>query len=83
MISPFYQKHKSKIRVHIFKTNIKTASDVNVIKNLLDLNPKVSRFSIDLEDVDKVLRIESSKKLSEKDLIEEVKSKGFMCGKLD
>ena len=83
MISPFYLKHKTRINIHVFKTNIETELDMNSIQFLLDSNPKIVQWSVDLEDIDKVLRIEASKNLREKDIIDMVKSKGFYCEELE
>lgn len=83
MISPFYIKHKAHINIHIFKTNIETELDMNSIQFLLDSNPKIIQWSIDFEDIDRVLRIEASKYLSEKDIIDMIKSKGFYIEELE
>lgn len=83
MISPFYQKHKINIRIHIFKTNIETNTDVNFIKILLNSDPKINQWSIDLEDIDRVLRIEANKSLNKQDIIDKIKSKGFICRELE
>ena len=83
MISPFYKKHKINIRIHIFKTNIETNTDVNFIKILLNSDPKINQWSIDLEDIDRVLRIEANKSLNKQDIIDKIKSKGFICRELE
>ena len=61
MISPFYLKHKTPNNIYVFKTNIESESDMNVIEFLLNSNPKIIQCSVDLEDIDRVLRIEASK----------------------
>ena len=83
MISPFYEKRKNDVSIHIFKTNIKTKQEVNVIKTLLNSYLEIMKFSIDLEDIDKVLRIEADKSLNKKFIIENIKSKGFICEELE
>jgi len=83
MISPFYKKHKINIRIHIFKTNIETNTDVNFIKILLNSDPKINQWSIDLEDIDRVLRIEANKSLNKQDIIDKIKYKGFICRELE
>lgn len=83
MISPFYQKHKINIRIHIFKTNIETKANVNILKILFRSDPKIKQWSIDLEDIDNVLRIEASRSLNKQDIIKKVKSKGFYCEELE
>ena len=83
MISPFYLKHKSNINIHIFKTNARNNNDVNAIGISLSCNPKITNWSIDLEDIDKVLRIEARKNLCEEDIIDDLTTKGFYCEVLE
>jgi hypothetical protein len=45
--------------IEIFKTNIKEASDTNVIIQKLLEHLQLSKIDFDLEDCDKILRIES------------------------
>ena len=82
MISPFYKKHNINIKIHVFKTNIETEADVSVIKVLFNSFSKIKQWSIDLEDIDNVLRIEANRNLSQRDIIKNVKSKGFYCEEL-
>ncbi len=83
MISPFYIKNKFPNKIHVFKTNITTKAEANVIKTLLNSSLKIKNFSIDLEDVDKVLRIEAHQDLKDNEIIKQVTSKGFICEGLD
>ncbi|MBV7267969.1 hypothetical protein [Winogradskyella luteola] len=83
MISPFYKSQKNGFKIQIFKTNIKTKLELNSIKVLLNSNSSILNWSIDLEDIDKVLRVESQKNLSEKDVINLIKSGGFHCEELN
>ena len=43
----------------IFKTNIQTEFDRLRIKNVLDASQKVLKWNIDMDDVDRVLRVVS------------------------
>lgn len=83
MISPFYKNHKSLTKIHIFKTNIKSNLDLDIIQLLFSSNRNIYDWSVDLEDIDKVLRIESNKSLSEKDIIEQLKFIGVSCEELE
>ncbi len=85
MISPFYINHKSVIDIHIFKTNIKSNLDLDLdmIRLLFSSNRHIFNWSVDLEDIDKVLRIESHKNLSVKDIINQLKLIGFSCEELE
>lgn len=63
----------------IFKTNIKTKKKVKSLRAIFNKIPAVSDWSIDLEDIDKVLRIESTGHLAEKEVINQVNFLGFQC----
>ena len=66
----------------VFATNIKNESDKLTIGNLLDENPKINQWSIDQEDIDCVLRIESET-LSEEQIINLLNNQNFYCSTLD
>jgi len=83
MISPFYQSHKKVVKIHVFKTNIETRLDLATVKQPLNSNPNIIKWSIDLEDIDKVLRVESSENLSEKEIISLIKYRGFYIEELE
>ena len=53
----------------IFKTTIKSKKSVRAIKPLLDAHPLISGWSVDLDDIDKVLRIVASGGLQEDEII--------------
>ncbi|MFM2224808.1 MAG: hypothetical protein RJA07_1010 [Bacteroidota bacterium] len=46
--------------IFILKTNIKTEADKNILQTVLDKHEAIERWTIDLDDCDKVLRIISS-----------------------
>ncbi|WP_406684073.1 hypothetical protein N1F78_15490 [Seonamhaeicola sp. MEBiC1930] len=83
MISPFYQSRKKAARIHILKTNIKSKPAVNTLKLLFNAHPDIVRWSIDLEDIDKVLRVETNNNIEQEDIIEQVSSRGFYCEELE
>jgi hypothetical protein len=66
----------------IFKTNIRTEFDKLRIKNVLDASHKVLKWSIDMEDVDHVLRVISDS-LSPEQIISVLDYVGFECAELD
>lgn len=66
----------------VFATNIKTESDKQKINNVLDNNPEILQWNIDLEDIDCVLRI-VSKTLSEEQIIQLVDNQNFECTALE
>jgi len=65
----------------IFKTNINTLDDINTLKPVLDLHPQIERWSIDLEDDDRVLRV-ISKNMSYNHITDMIKMNGYQCEEL-
>lgn len=63
----------------IFKTNISTKEHQHHISYPLDNHPNILQWSIDKEDIDKVLRIKPKKEIKESEIIELVSSAGFYC----
>ena len=61
----------------IFRTDIKTKKKVKSIKPIFNSHTDILKWSIDLEDIDNVLRIEATKNLSEEDIMGLVKVEGF------
>ena len=66
----------------IFKTNIQTEFDKLRIKNVLDASHRVLKWSIDMEDVDHVLRVVSDS-LSPEQIISILDYVGFECAELE
>ena len=66
----------------IFKTNIESKEDFDKIKNALSNKKQFAECTIDLDDVDKVLRILSDK-LTVPDVEEEVVEMGFYCKEIE
>ncbi|MCK0192382.1 hypothetical protein [Arenibacter sp. F20364] len=61
----------------IFQTDIKSKNKVKSIGPLLNNHSNILKWTIDLEDIDNVLRIEANKNLLEEEVIELVKVQGF------
>ena len=61
----------------IFQTDIKSKNKVKSIGPLLNGHSNILKWTIDLEDIDNVLRIEANKNLLEEEVIELVKVQGF------
>ncbi|AXT62809.1 hypothetical protein D1816_21510 [Aquimarina sp. AD10] len=61
----------------LFRTDIKSKKKVKSLKPTFNNHSEIIKWSIDLEDIDNVLRIEATKKLSEEDVIKLVQLKGF------
>ena len=67
------------VKLFILRTNIKTKKNVKKIRPLLNSHPLIFKWSIDIEDIDNVLRIEASSGLSERGIKNLIKREGFYC----
>jgi hypothetical protein len=65
----------------LFKTNISHESDEKLLNIILDNNPDIQNWSIDMDDIDCVLRIESYT-LSHNEIIELINHHGYKCREL-
>lgn len=45
--------------IHIFRTELNTDESIAVLKETMNQHPDISRWHLDLEDVDKVLKVET------------------------
>jgi len=66
------------MNVLVFKTNLGSSHLIKWIAPYFSSHPCISEWSVDTEDLDNVLRVVSSK-LLEKDVIQLMLSKGFVC----
>jgi hypothetical protein len=82
MINSFHQNQTKALKIQIFKTNVQTKSELHVLEPLFNSNSHILKWTIDLEDIDKVLKVESHDNLSETDIINLLKSGGFYCEEL-
>lgn len=67
--------------VLVFKTDIMTDSEVEIVKSILNAEKNIIRWSIDRDDIDNVLRIESDH-LSPYVVIQRLHAAGFACEEL-
>lgn len=67
--------------IHVLKTNICSQDNVACIRDLLNDHPMVVEWSVDTEDIDRVLRAVTTT-LSQDELIAMVCSVGFVCTSL-
>lgn len=68
--------------VEIFKTNVEINTDAKAIVSILQRQFPHHKINFDLEDCDKILRVEGSR-LELKNFIDCVNSLGFICVKLE
>ncbi len=66
----------------VLKTNIGSKAAIKAVQNVLNYHPVIARWSIDTEDVDNILRIETSGNLSEGEVSDLMKSTGYVCEEL-
>lgn len=67
----------------IFKTNIASKADLNEVKTILDNHCLIQKWTVDVEDVDKVLRVVPKGKVTYADIITLLTQQGFSCADLD
>jgi len=70
------------MKLVILKTDIKTKKRVKVMKPVFNNHPIISKWSIDTEDIDNVLRIEAEDNLHEDEIKRLVNENGFYCESL-
>ncbi len=68
--------------IFVFKTTLRGYTDVKVIAPFIDSDKRIGRWTVDLEDCDKVLRVES-KGLVAKSISNILKSQGYACDELE
>jgi hypothetical protein len=75
-------KHDEVPHILIFKTNIELAEDRIFVGICLQNEKDVIDWNLDMEDIDKVLRVESKSNNTEK-IIQTITKAGFFCEELD
>lgn len=66
------------MQVLVFKTNLRFKKDLRQVSPVLNNEPGILKWNVDLADVDKVLRIETTR-LTEQDVITLVTDAGYCC----
>jgi len=67
--------------VYVFKTSVKTKKEIRQLKPSLDKLLIQSKWNFDLEDCDKILRIDTQNEVSAT-IIKLLQEKGFNCEEL-
>lgn len=65
------------MEVLVFRTDIASQEKIESIQPFLNRNKKVLKWSIDIKDIDNVLRIEAAPSLFEQDVIGLISMHGF------
>lgn len=83
MINFLNNSYNLKTKLLILRTDINTDEKLKTIEPFFNKHPNVLKWSIDIEDVDNVLKIKVSKYFNENDIINVIKNRGFNCSDLD
>ncbi len=67
----------------MYKTNVQTQYQLNYIQYIFKRFKEIEQWSVDMEDVDKVLRIVQPKTVSEAEIINALRSIGINCEELN
>lgn len=67
----------------IFKTSLKNEDDLKAIKPHLDKYEQIKRWVVDLEDWERVLKIEVSGQLGLKEVESTLHRLGYECSEMD
>ena len=70
------------MELFIFKTNIQTNQQVYRLKPILESHSHISRWTVDMDDIDKVLKVEADTNCCQEELIKLIKSQGIYCEEL-
>jgi len=67
------------MKLLIFRTDIKTKKKVKSLTPLFEEHATITKWTVDTEDIDNVLRIEATENLTENDIIYILNNQGFYC----
>jgi hypothetical protein len=70
------------MKLLIFQTNIDSKHHLDVVSSVFKKHSAIIDWSVDTEDIDKVLRIEATENLYEKDVITMLDANGLYCNEL-
>lgn len=70
------------MKLLILRTSIKTQTHVENVKAILNSYPVITKWSVDTEDIDNVLRIEARDHVNELELMHLIRQQGYICENL-
>ena len=70
------------MKLLIYSTNINTPEKVQVVNEIFHMDNNIIDLSVDIEDIDNVLRIETTDKIDEVEVVSRVLKQGFNCVEL-
>lgn len=71
------------MNVLVLKTNVDNDQKLKVVNSVLNDFKEIKRWTLDQEDIDKVLRVEASMNSTISTIAKLLNSKGLICGELD
>jgi hypothetical protein len=71
------------MHLFIFKTNVKSKQNVSSLTSCFNTIPSIMNWTVDVHDIDKVLRIEAHEMLTEQEIINLMQIQGFYCETLN
>jgi hypothetical protein len=69
-------------QIIVLKTDVQTSDEIERIAPIFNLHHSITKWTIDIEDIDNVLRIECSDNTSEEQMIGLLNSYGVGCREL-
>jgi hypothetical protein len=70
------------MNLYIFKTNINSSHAIFRLRKVLADRTFIKQWSIDLEDIDKVLKVLVRKDMNELELVSMIENSGIQCEEL-
>lgn len=67
------------MKIFVFKTDIKSNLEISILASALKSLRGIVRWSVDMHDVDRVLKIVTVDDARESDFVSFVKSQGILC----
>ncbi len=65
--------------IEVFKTNVNNKTQAERVMHLLQSGFSEAKINFDLDDCDKILRVEGIKELNTQHIINDLKRLGFKC----
>ncbi len=70
------------MKLFILKTDIRNKKQVNQLRPVFESYAQIKRWTIDMHDVDRVLKVEASEEVEKKEMIQMVRDQGIFCEEL-
>ena len=67
------------MNVLIYRTSISNQSQVVKLNKLLQNAPRINKWTVDLDDIDKVLRMETDDNVKEEEILDLLNSNNLHC----